>query len=431
MAVKPQPFVPSLAAALTQASTTPTARQIARSSLLDTVACITAGWTSPQQIAVRRSQDIAGPTGAAATALRLGTAAHALDYDDFEAPGSTHPSAVLVAVLLGLSAHHTVSIAQAEEAYVSGYRAILALGQGMRYDHYMAGWHATATLGSVGAAACSSWVLKLDAMQTGHALSLAMTQAAGAKAQFGYDAKAVHAGLAARNGIEAAYLAAGGITAAPDIYETAFAPLYGGAGHRFTNLPELEAYPPFRKLSPSCGYTLRAIDAACDISGRVAAQDIAAIEIEMAEPYAQVVPFRSPKTPAEARFSATWCVASALLDGHVGLAHFEAGALNNMRLHDVETKAKVIPYPLPDGAGDMAAIAPDRVRVIETGGQVHQVEVAVPRGAPTRALDPFELQAKLLDCGCDPIQISTFEKAAPDEAFAPGLILPSTLMAQL
>jgi len=424
-------FVPALAEALVQARISDTARAVARASMLDTAACISAGWMAPQAVGVRRAHLCSGAAGAGAVALALGTAAHALDYDDYEEPGSTHPSAVLVPVILGLARQRDVTLGQAEKAYVLGYSAILAAGISMRYGHYMAGWHATSTIGSLGAAVCAGALLELDTARMGHAASLAMTQAAGLKAQFGFDAKAVHAGLAARNGIDAACLSAGGVSAAPGLYEgpSGFAALYGGAGQPFDGLPEVEAYPPWRKLSPSCGYTLRAIDAACELAGSgLVAKEIAKVRIEIADAYAKVAPYRAPKTPAEARFSVAWCVAAGLIDGHVGVDHFDDVALARQDLRALEARVEIDLYPLPEGAGDMASDAPDRVVVQLCDGDVMQSVCAVPRGAPDRALSEAQFMAKLLECGLEVDAVERFFAAVGGQVLRLDSLMPEHVL---
>ena len=86
----------------------------ARLSFVDTLACMGAAAGEPL---VRRTRDAmiaAGASGSVATilggvslsapaaALVNGTAAHAHDFDDYEIPASTHPSAVIVPALLAI-----------------------------------------------------------------------------------------------------------------------------------------------------------------------------------------------------------------------------------------------------------------------------------------------------------------------------------------
>ena len=120
-----------------------------RLALLDTYGCIIAGWNEHQTHVARRAFGREATTTAAA--LVLGTAAHAQDFDDYEGPGSSHPSAPVFAALLGLSIGERHPMERLLVAYAVGFEAIVRLGEWMRYDHYAAGWHSTGTLGTVGA----------------------------------------------------------------------------------------------------------------------------------------------------------------------------------------------------------------------------------------------------------------------------------------
>ena len=162
------------------------ALQLARHSLLDTAGCILAG-SGSVQVARLQAAMVDDACGPAACALRNGTAAHAIDYDDYEELGSTHPSAVLVPALCALAGRDTYTNAQVLSAYISGFEVILAVGKVLGYQHYMAGWHATSTIGRVGSAMACSRLLGLDRDQTVNAMSIAMTQSAGMKVEFGTD----------------------------------------------------------------------------------------------------------------------------------------------------------------------------------------------------------------------------------------------------
>lgn len=381
------------------------ARRLARESLVDTLGCIVAGWSSAQSQSVSAMRAATGAHGAGGIALHLGTAAHALDYDDFEQPGSTHPSAVLIPAILAVASRQPVSLEQVECAYIAGYEVILALGTLLGYGHYTAGWHATSTLGAIGAAASVGRLLQLKPDAQTHAMSLAVTQAAGLKRQFGHDAKALHAGLAARNGVDAAFLAQAGIGAAQDIFEAdqGFAALYGAPdpGALPDPLPTIRDHPPFRKLSPCCGYALRAIDAAIEIAGQKGFDPgaVQTVRIEMGEPYHHVVRFTGPRTAPEARFSVSYCVAAALCDGHVGQKHFHPEALTRPDLVEMERKVSTHPYALPPGAGDVSPDAPDKVTVMLQSGERLSASCAVQRGGAGRPLSEAALLDKMEDCG--------------------------------
>nr|WP_240690124.1 MmgE/PrpD family protein [Arthrobacter sp. PAMC25564] len=96
--------------------------------------------------------------------------------------------------------------------YQIDYLASLALG----HEHYRRGWHATSTVGTLGAAAVASRMLGLTTGQAGHALAIAASLAGGLRVNFGTPTKALHAGAAARHGVQAAQLARAGATGSAD-----------------------------------------------------------------------------------------------------------------------------------------------------------------------------------------------------------------------
>jgi 2-methylcitrate dehydratase PrpD len=260
----------------------PLALERARTAFLDTIGCMLLGAESEAaRIVHAASSDwgtgaavIAGTSRSAAApwaALTNGTAAHAYDLDDYEDPGNTHPSAVLVPALLAAAADREVGGAAVLDAYIVGLEAIIRLGEAVNFSHYNRGWHSTRTLGAIGAAAGMARLARLDAKKAGHAVSLATSMTGGFTSQFGTTAKALHAGLAAQAGVMAANLAAAGATSGPAVLDgpVSLASLMADPGEAcFGSLDRLgvpwgiEEHGLSIKLHSSCGYTHRAIDGA-------------------------------------------------------------------------------------------------------------------------------------------------------------------------
>jgi len=137
---------------------------VIRDGVIDTLGCIHAGATTD---VARRAQsavaamDAVGPAPVIGTAMRTArpqaaflnaVAGHALDFDDWEIPGNTHPTVVILPALLAVAEPHMSGMALAR-AYLAGFEVIARLGEALNFEHYDAGWHSTATLGAPGAAA--------------------------------------------------------------------------------------------------------------------------------------------------------------------------------------------------------------------------------------------------------------------------------------
>ena len=404
----------------------PEAEAEARLALVDTLAAMLAGRDEPQVARARAAlvaAEVSGPSRsvvadmslpAASAAFLNGVAAHALDYDDYERLGSTHPGAALAGSLVALAEARSVALGQVTRAYAVGYEAICRLGQALGYGHYERGWHATSTLGPIGAAAASAHLMGLAPAQMVSAMSLGATMSAGMKRQFGSDAKAVHAGLAARGGVEAATLAGAGIEAQPGVIEGAygFISLYGterspGTARAIASIGDpvaLVEERPLRKPWPSCAYTHRAIEAAVKLSQRPGfrAKEVAAATLRIPEPFLRVAGFTEPKNANEARFSARYCVAAALLDGKISPASFGLDAIGRADIRAMLPRVALDPYPLAPDLGDMSAAAPDTVTLRMRDRSEVSETVAEVFGGPGRPMTEAEIAEKFLAAGGAP-----------------------------
>ena len=94
-------------------------------------------------------------------ALINGSASHALDYDDTLVSFLGHPSVTIFPSLLALSEWRGKSGKDFLTAYLIGLQAGGTVGACASLDHYMAGWHATSTLGHLASAAACSRLLGL------------------------------------------------------------------------------------------------------------------------------------------------------------------------------------------------------------------------------------------------------------------------------
>ena len=158
-------------------------------------------------------------TDALSAALINGVLAHALDFDDVNDSCMGHPSAPLAPAVLALGEELGASGARVLEAFLIGFELECKLGLAIGNAHYAKGWHATATTGTVAAAAACAKLLGLDRERIGMALGIAASSSAGMRINFGTMTKPFHVGQAARGGLMAALLASNGFTASADILD--------------------------------------------------------------------------------------------------------------------------------------------------------------------------------------------------------------------
>ena len=196
----------------------------AKRAILDSVGVMLAGSVEPPAHIVQRLAEAEGGaplctvagtrlrTGGVWAALANGTAGHALDFDDTNFAMLGHPSVPVLAAALAAGELALADGRALIHAFLVGFEVETTLAEVMNPGHYARGWHATSTLGILGAVAASAKLLGLDPAETRHALAIAASQASGLKENFGTMTKPFHAGHAARGGVLAALLAREGFT---------------------------------------------------------------------------------------------------------------------------------------------------------------------------------------------------------------------------
>lgn len=280
-------------------------------------------------------EELAGRGGAAeaivlGSGLRLpalsaaeynGTLGHTLDYDDVHIAITGHASAVILPALLALAQQQrTASGAQLLAALVAGCEMVCRVGKLVAPSHYDRGFHSTSTAGSLGAAMACAHLAGLPEEAACVALGLAATQASGLKAMFGGMGKPWHAGLAARNGLMAARLAARGFTGPTDILEhpQGFASAYSGDFHAAAALEEPEGGWHLRstlfKFHASCYGTAACMEALLELRRQqgFAAEDVESVRVTVHSSSATVCNIPAPTTDTEAKFSLRACAAMTL-----------------------------------------------------------------------------------------------------------------------
>lgn len=349
---------------------------------------------------------IARRTQPAHAALVNGTLAHFLDYDDVSHAIKGHPSVVMLPALLAVAEQHSRTGGELVRAYAAGYQVAVAVAAGLGVaEHYNAGWHATSTVGVLGAAAAVAALLELDAAATEMALGLAASFATGSRQSFGSHAKSLQAGRAAQSAVVACELAAEGVTA--DAHQLdgplGYFQLLGGGcalaalaaaldgpsallGHTGLNV----------KKHPCCYHAQRAADAALALRRPDVTPVRVAVTVEPGGSAALV--HHDPQTGLEGKFSGEYVVAAALTDGALTFETFTTDAVERPTVRELMRGVTFTEAPVPPaGEADWR----DGYAVVEVewadGGR-DTARVDVPRGAATNPLSDAELRTKVGDC---------------------------------
>ena len=400
---------------------TPKAMACARTAIIDTIGVTLAGHAEPCTAIVRRVPGLGSASGPAlvfasrqrtsaldATMIN-GVASHALDYDDFSGAMGGHQSVPLVSLLFALGEERAASGLQILLAYAVGVETEIRLARAVNFHHYDKGWHPTATLGTIGAAASASHLLGLNEVRTATALAIAASLAGGIKANFGTMVKPLHVGQSARNGLFAALLAEGGFDANAEAFEhhQGFLNVFNGPGtYDATKMLEnwgapLEIEQPSIALKqfPCCGSTHPAISAMLDLvrAENLRPSDVAEIEVLPHGRRLRHTNNPDPQTALEAKFSHQYVIARTLLDRAVRLRDFENDAHFDPAIRNLLPRITARPHPdMPD---DSAQQWGAEVIVTLNGGRrvSRRVDDLIGRGGEN-AMTRDELWEKFSDC---------------------------------
>ncbi|MEQ4544038.1 MAG: MmgE/PrpD family protein, partial [Pantoea agglomerans] len=230
-------------------------------------------------------------------------------------------------------------------AYITGLEMAGRLGLAVSQQHYALGYHNTATLGTLAAAAALARLLGMQSDAAATLLGIAATQASGLRAQFGSAVKPLHAGFAAERAVTAAQLTLAGIDGRQQGGIEAFVAASSadqaqpekllenwGSPWRIST-PGLE-FKPF----PTCAGTHSAAEAARILRQQwlAAGKPLDAllsqiVDITVAFPPGGDIAasIRVPVNGIEARFSLEYVIAAMLIYGDLRLQDFAEGDLNH------------------------------------------------------------------------------------------------------
>lgn len=348
-------------------------------------------------------------TSAHDAALVNGTAAHALDYDDVTWGLIGHPSASLAPSSITLSELVGATGQDLLLAYIVGFEVMAKLGRTTQPKHSLeGGWHATSTIGSFGSAAACCKLLRLDAERTGVALGIVYSMTSGNVSNFGTMTKPLHAGLAARNGMQAAQLSNLGFSAVPSPFDgpRSFYEVYSrGLACDMSPLEELgreyelavrgvvvKPYP--------CGVAIHpGIDAVLELrqQNNLQVDDIERIEVGVTRYTFDKLSYHQPKTGLEGKFSMQYAVARALIDGCVTLESFTDRSVLDPAAQELLRKVQMCVDTEIENNWKIGS-RPVRVRIWLRSGRMVEKEVKISKGNLEVPLSREELRAKFTDC---------------------------------
>jgi 2-methylcitrate dehydratase PrpD len=392
------------------------ARAVADNALLDVAGlCIVARRTAYVRAALA-AWDAAGactalghPRGldAAGAALINGTAAHGEDFDDSFEGTPVHASAVVLPAVLAAGERYRRAGADVLRGYVVGTELMCRLALVAPTAIHRAGFHPTAVIGALGAAAGAGATLGLSPPQVTSALGIAGSMASGIIEYLAEGAwtKRLHAGWAAQAGLRAALLGREGFLGPRTVLEGEH-----GFFHAF-GVPDIE--PDFRCVTGGLGETWQMAKIAfkayacgtmlhpfIDCALRLAREGVRSSEVSevvcrvgegtvhrLWEPLAEK---RRPANDYAAKFSGPFVVALGLVEQAAGLEQFTAAKVRDPALLELAARVR---YQI-DPANEYPRNYTGDVRLVLRDGGVREAHQPHLRGGMREPLGHDEILAK-------------------------------------
>lgn len=342
-------------------------------------------------------------------ALVNGIAAHGEDYDDTFEGGPVHAGAVIVPAVL----------AAAEARGLGGDRVMAGLAVGTELicraslvapqAIHKAGFHPTAVLGALAAAAAVGTTLGMTGAGIARAMGAAGSMAAGIIEYLadGSWTKRMHAGWAAQSGLRAARVAEAGFVGPLTVFEgqhgfyKAFAPsrtpdfskLLDGLGERWVT--ETLAFKPY-----ACGtMTQPFVDCAVMLAeAGIGAEQVAELECRVGEGtvhrlWEPLALKQRPPNGYAGKFSTPYCIAVGFTDGRAGLEQFTDARVADPALQALAAKVR---YTI-DPADEYPRNYTGAIRATLTDGSTREVRQPHMRGGAREPLSDGQIRAKFLD----------------------------------
>jgi 2-methylcitrate dehydratase PrpD len=347
---------------------------------------------------------------AAGAAFVNGTASHGEDFDDTFEGGPVHAGAVVVPAVLAVAERNNLHAQDVVRGIAIGVELMCRASLVAPKLIHKAGFHPTAVLGAMAAAAAVATALRVPRQVFVNALGIAGSMASGIIEYLteGAWTKRLHPGWAAQSGIRAADLARAGFVGPRTVFEGPHGFYHGFARTTQGDWAKLIDGFGERWISQSLAFKVYAcgtmthpyIDCARRLAKKMDVSDIVEIVCEAAEGtvhrlWEPLAAKQRPPNAYAAKFSQPYCIAAGFVLGHAGLDAFTEERVRDPRLLALAAKVRYEidpdnPYP-DEFTGHMRARLKD--------GSVLEERQAHFRGGAHEPLARADLEEKFrLNC---------------------------------
>jgi 2-methylcitrate dehydratase PrpD len=347
-------------------------------------------------------------------AFANGIAIHADDYDDTQLAVAkdrvygllTHPTAPALPPVLALGEIGNRSGLDVLTAYQLAVEAETKISEAINPRHYDHGFHSTATIGAIAAAAGASRMLGLDVEQTRRALGIGASQSAGLRENFGTMTKPFHPGRSAESGIIAAEFAKLGWTATPIVLEAGrgffkaagggydAAAIEGKLGNPWsfaTPGVSIKPHPSGSLTHPGMGLMLDLIR-----KHDIKPVQVAKVKVGTNRHMPNALIHHRPTNELQAKFSMEFCMAILLIERRAGLAEFTDKVVNRSDVRRMIEKIEFGVHPEAEAAGyeKMTTI----IDIELADGRRIGGRADFGKGSPVNPMSDEELAGKFREC---------------------------------
>ncbi len=347
----------------------------------------------------------------------LGTAGHALDWDDTQASKDprhtygllTHPTVPPLAAALALAQRMpAVSGQDFMTAFQAGFEVECKIAEWMLPDAYKRGLHASAAEGTIGAAVTAGCLLGLSETKMRHAIGIAASRSsAGIRANVGTMTKPLHFGGAAEHGVTAAMLAQRGLEANASALDGAYGflsvfsggvfyeKLSEGFGHPLTILDPGVSVKPY----PSGILSHQSMDAMLALvrNNDIEPEDVASIMFRAGSNILKPLSYSFASDHLEAKFCMPALLAMIVLKRRAGQEEFTDEFVSSPQMKDMQRR---IETSIDEG---IEAMGFDRIRSriqvrTRNGGRFDAWADERYRGSPENPMTDAEIEEKFRIC---------------------------------
>jgi 2-methylcitrate dehydratase PrpD len=398
-----------------------------KKSILDGLGLALSGSVAKSGEYVRRHLDDIGAAGGTATvigsnrkvaprfaAFANGVGIHADDYDDTQLAVAkdrvygllTHPTAPALPSALAIGETLGNSGAEVMLAYHLGVEVECKIAEAINPRHYQTGFHATATCGTFASASAAGRLMGLDHETLTRALSIAGSQSAGLRENFGTMTKPFHAGRTSESGVVAAQFASYGWTATDRILEAPRGFFSAAGGGYDENAIRGKLGNPWTfdspgvsiKPHPSGSLTHPGMTKMIELirENGIRADDVVRVRVGTNSNMPNALIHHRPRNELQAKFSMEFCMAILLIEGRAGLNEFTDEVVNRP---DVQAMIEKVDFVVDDRAEDAGYhLMTTYIDIELRGARTVSGMADFGKGSPSNPMSYDEVANKFMEC---------------------------------